>query len=417
MLVTYMNWRPQSRDLVWIILFLALHFTSRIRNDAQTETLAALALFELAEPRLSWFQGSNGARLIGIGIRLLLSYLLMGVTGGITSSYYLILLVPVVRGASLFGPLLSLSVTTVASLSYLSFLLFLDFDEIVIPLDQQQEISFRILFLYLTAWLTYQLARTNREQAERYQSLAEELSASNTNLVAAQAEVQRSERLAALGQLTAGLAHELRNPLGTIKNSAEMLARRLPVEDEIARELSGYISSEVDRTNDLVKRFLDFARPFRLRIAPAELADVIDRAIANVEASAASREVVLLRNDSPDLPAIPIDAQWVERLLTNLLSNAIEACPPGATVTLGARPSEGGVELTVTDNGRGIAPENLANIFNPFFTTKAEGTGLGLAIVSKIVDEHHGRILVESQPGAGATFRVWLPDRQEGISS
>jgi signal transduction histidine kinase len=313
--------------------------------------------------------------------------------------------------------LLSLSVTTVASLSYLSFLLFLDFDEIVIPLDQQQEISFRILFLYLTAWLTYQLARTNREQAERYQSLAEELSASNTNLVAAQAEVRRSERLAALGQLTAGLAHELRNPLGTIKNSAEMLARRLPAEDEIARELSGYISSEVDRTNDLVERFLDFARPFRLRIAPAELADVIDRAIASVEVTAAARGVTLLRNDSPDLPAIPIDAQWVERLLTNLLSNAIEACPPGATVALGARPTEGGVELTVTDNGLGISPENLATIFNPFFTTKAEGTGLGLAIVSKIVDEHHGRILVESQPGAGANFRVWLPDRQEGATA
>jgi signal transduction histidine kinase len=110
-----------------------------------------------------------------------------------------------------------------------------------------------------------------------------------------------------------------------------------------------------------------------------------------------------------------VDAQWVESLLTNLLSNAIEACPPSATVSLAARRAEGGVELSVTDTGPGIAPENLATIFNPFFTTKADGTGLGLAIVSKIVDEHHGRILVESPPGAGATFRVWLPDRQEGV--
>ena len=408
-----MSWIPTSRDAVWVLLFLALHFSSRIVNDAEAEMLAAFAIFELVEPRFAYFHQTGQGRFLGVAIRLVLAYLLMGVTGGITSSYYLILLLPVVRAATLFGPLVSLMATLVAALSYLSFLLYLDFATQVIPLDQQQEISFRILCLFLASYLTYQLARTNREQAVRYQTLASEFADANANLKAAQSEVQRSERLAALGQLTAGLAHELRNPLGTIKNSAEMLAKRMPATDPIARELSGYISTEVDRTNELVKRFLDFARPFRLRVEAAELSEVIDRAIQQVEMRAAQHKVTIIRNDSPDVGPLPIDAQWVEQLVANLLGNAIDASPEGAAVTILTRPVEGGAELAVVDRGVGIAPENIASVFNPFFTTKADGTGLGLAIVSKIVDEHRGRIHVESVPGEGSTFRIWLPDRQE----
>ncbi len=408
-----MSWIPTSRDAVWVLLFLALHFSSRIVNDAEAEMLAAFAIFEIVEPRIAYFRLSRQGRFLGVTLRLLLAYLLMGVTGGITSSYYLILLLPVVRAATMFGPVLTLMATLTAALSYLSFLLYLDSATQVIPLDQQREISFRILFLFLAAYLTYQLARTNREQAVRYQTLASEFATANENLKAAQSEVQRSERLAALGQLTAGLAHELRNPLGTIKNSAEMLAKRMPAADPIARELSGYISTEVDRTNELVKRFLDFARPFRLRVEAAELSEVIDRAIQQVESRAAQHKVTIIRNDSPDVGPLPIDAQWIEQLIANLLGNAIDASPEGSAVTILTRPVEGGAELAVVDRGVGIAPENIANVFNPFFTTKADGTGLGLAIVSKIVDEHRGRIHVESVPGEGSTFRIWLPDRQE----
>ncbi len=373
--------------------------------------LIALALVELLEPRIAYLNEQRAGRLIGVGLRLAIGYLLIGVTGGIESSYYLILMLPVVRGASLFGAWSSAAITVLAALSYLSFLLFLDFTTTVIPQDQQQEIMFRVLFLVLAAFLTYELARANREQAIRFQGLATELAQTNTNLKAAQSEVQRSERLAALGQLTAGLAHELRNPLGTIKNSAELLAKRIPATDSLGHELSSYISEEVDRTNDLVKRFLDFARPFRLRIELVELAEVIDRAIQQVETRAASKGITILRNDSPDLQPAPVDAQWIEALLANLLANAIDASPEGSTVTLMSRPAEGGIELSVLDRGTGIPPETMPNIFNPFFTTKADGTGLGLAIVSKVVDEHGGRIAVESKPGEGSQFRIWLPDR------
>ena len=408
-----MSWTPTSRDAVWVVLFLALHFSSPIVNDAEGEILVAFALFEIIEPRIGVFRDSRRGRLLGVAIRLVFAYLLMGVTGGITSSYYLILLLPVVTAATFFGAIVTMAATSLAALSYLSFLLFLDFEQLKIPLDQQQEISFRILFLFLAAYLTYELGRNNREQMVRYQNLAGELALANDNLKAAQTEVLRSERLAALGQLTAGLAHELRNPLGTIKTSAEMLARKLPADDLIAKELSGYISTEVDRTNELVKRFLDFAKPFRLNVELSDLREVIDRAAHQVEARAEARGCTIIRNDSPDVHELPIDAQWICQLVSNLLANAIDASPPGSVVTVLTRPAEGGAEIAVIDRGAGIATENMGSIFNPFFTTKSEGTGLGLAIVSKIVDEHRGRIFVESELGVGTSFRVWLPDRQE----
>lgn len=401
------------RDALWVLLFLALHFSSPIVNPAEVELLIAAAIFELCEPRIGFFREKAAGRMASVLVRLLIAYLLIGVTGGITSSYYLILLLPVVTAATLFEAVGTFVLTALTGASYLSFLLYLDFNQYTVPPDQQQEISFRILFLFLAAFLTYQLARNSREAVSRYQTLADELKEANRNLLAAQADAQRSERLAALGQLTAGLAHELRNPLGTIRTSAEMLAKRVPASDELAKELTGYISSEVDRTNELVKRFLDFAKPFRLQVTAVDLREVIDRAIQQVKSRAEAKRVTIYRQDSPELPEIPLDAQWIEQMLANLLANAIDASPEDAVVTVISREAEGGVELSVADRGAGIPEQNRQVIFNPFFTSKAEGTGLGLAIVSKIVDEHHGRIFVESNPGEGATFRVWLPRRME----
>ena len=121
------------------------------------------------------------------------------------------------------------------------------------------------------SYATYQLAKAKREEATKYQRAAEQLAEANENLKEAQAEVRRAERLAALGQLTAGLAHELRNPMGTMKTSAELLARNVEKENAIAREMAGYISDEVDRTNSLITRFLDFARPQHLKMETGDL--------------------------------------------------------------------------------------------------------------------------------------------------
>jgi signal transduction histidine kinase len=255
----------------------------------------------------------------------------------------------------------------------------------------------------------HQLAAATRAQARQYQAAARDLAAANQRLQQAQDAVRRSERLAALGQLTAGLAHELRNPLGTIKASAEVLLRQLDANPQVARELAGYVRDEVDRINLLITRFLDFARPLEPRLAPTDINTLLDRAIAEVQRHANPNAVLFVRNYSPDIEPIPADESLLERVFTNLLTNAVEASAHGATVTVKTRPLARGVEVAVIDRGHGIHPAQRENIFNPFFTTKASGVGLGLAIVSKIVDGHRGRLSVESEPGQGSVFRVWLP--------
>jgi signal transduction histidine kinase len=263
----------------------------------------------------------------------------------------------------------------------------------------------------VAGYLANMLAESNREQARRHKSVAEQLAIANRNLNEAEAAVRRSERLAALGQLSAGLAHELRNPLGTIRASAEMLSKNMSQENDLAREMAGFISTEVDRTNSLVTRFLEFARPLRLRLSKAELGEVIDRAVANLEHGSPRYQVSVYKNYSPDIPPFLFDSELVERVMYNLLLNSVQATPAGGAITVKTRSVNGKAEISVIDRGTGIEPKHMESIFNPFFTTKPDGVGLGLAIVSKVVDEHGGRMSIESEPGKGSVFRVYLPIR------
>ena len=162
-----------------------------------------------------------------------------------------------------------------------------------------RELALRLIFLAVAGNLTNTLAEALRLQFAKTKAVADQLAEANRNLQEAEEAVRRSDRLAALGQLAAGLAHELRNPLGTIRASAEMLTRSVAAENEVAREVAGFISSEVDRTNSLVTRFLDFVRPLQLRQAPADLAQVLDRAVAMVERDAASARSPSIRTTRP----------------------------------------------------------------------------------------------------------------------
>jgi two-component system, NtrC family, sensor histidine kinase HydH len=299
----------------------------------------------------------------------------------------------------------------IAAAAYLSFLLFLDWDHQYIPVDQLKELMLRVALLPVVGFLTHQLAEANRVRARNYQAVAEQLVTANRNLQEAEAAVRRADRLAALGQLTAGLAHELRNPLSTIRTSAEMLTKTLSSDSEVSRELAGYIGSEVDRTNSLITRFLEFARPIRLRLEVSDIAACIERAVAQLERHSPPLNVTVFKNFSPDVRPFPFDGELLERVFYNLLINAAQASGENGVVTVKTRQADGEVEVSVIDRGAGIDPKHMENIFNPFFTTKREGVGLGLAIVSKIVDEHSGRILVESTPGEGSVFVVYLPAR------
>jgi signal transduction histidine kinase len=192
-----------------------------------------------------------------------------------------------------------------------------------------------------------------------------------------------------------------------------MLSKTVPSENEVARELAGYIGSEVDRTNSLITRFLEFARPLRLRLDTSDVTACLDRAIAQVERLTPPLDVAIFKNYSPDVRPFLFDAELMERVFYNLVLNAAQASPKKGAVTVKTRPAGAEVEISVIDRGSGIDPKDRENIFNPFFTTKSEGVGLGLAIVSKIVDEHGGHILVESRSGEGSVFLVYLPARRE----
>lgn len=405
-------WRRylRPRDLVWLLLFIALAAASPEPGPIVPAFLVALGIVQVLKPRLG--------PVVSILIELGLCYVLIGYGGALSSSFYPILFLPVISAATNFGPRGIVLSSLGASAVYLSFLSYLDWKTEYIDREGTFELALRVLWFPVVGYLTYQLAEAYRAQARKAEAAAQDLAAANQRLQEAQAEVRRSERLAALGQLTAGLAHELRNPLGTMKSSAEMLQRQVAGENDIAREMAGFIAGEVDRTNSLITRFLDFARPQRLRLESGDLAALLDRVVERFEreTSGAANSVTVYKNYSPDIPPAAFDEQLLERALLNLVVNAAQASPPGAVVTIKTRlvETDSGpcAEIAVIDRGSGIEPKNLESIFNPFFTTKPEGVGLGLAIVSKIVDEHGGRILVESTPGEGSVFRVYLPVRQ-----
>ena len=400
--------RPQ--DFVWLLLFGGLALVSPERSLYEVGILTALGIFQVAEPRIAFFVTPRG-KVMSAALKLLFGFLLIGFTGGITSRYYLILLLPVVSAATTLGLIGTMVITLLACASYLVFLTpwFLDPDRWEITSEGIGVLSLNVMFLPVVGFLTNQLAEANRKQVRRYQLTAEQLTEANQNLQLAEAAVRRSERLAAIGQLSAGLAHELRNPLGTVKASAEMLARCIPEENGTIRELTGFISSEVDRANSLVTRFLDFARPLQVKLVVSDLTDALDRAVSQMEHHHPPFAIRVIKNYSPDIRPFAFDAELIERVAYNLLLNAVQASAPGGTVTLKTRTAEGWVEFSVIDRGAGIEGAHRENIFNPFFTTKRDGVGLGLAIVARIVDEHKGKITVESEHGAGSVFRVLLP--------
>jgi len=233
--------------------------------------------------------------------------------------------------------------------------------------------------------------------------------------------VRVADRLAVVGEMAAGLAHEIRNPLASIAGSSQML-REIPEIPEISRPLLDIIGRESARLNNLISDFLAYTRPSLREVGPVEMSGLIREiaaAVSTGEARDAGVEVV-----PPDRGSFPVegDAELLRQVLWNLVRNAVQATPRGGTVRINllsqVRHRETYVVVSVSDTGAGIDPAHLGRIFHPFFTSKEGGTGLGLAISHRIVQFHKGFIEVRSTPGAGSTFTVFLPrHRSEGASS
>jgi signal transduction histidine kinase len=230
--------------------------------------------------------------------------------------------------------------------------------------------------------------------------------------------MKERERLAALGQMAAGLAHEIRNPLGSIKGAAQVLE---PISAESAdtstKEFLGIIVEEVDRLNKIVSQFLDYARPYRGDQKPLDANDVVRKTLQLIEKETQAVRVETSTSLVDGLPPVRADAEQLRQVFLNLALNAVQAMPQGGQLAVSTslrRSTRRGaaaafLEVRFRDTGVGIPPQDLRNLFIPFFTTKDKGTGLGLPISQRIIENHGGTIEVRSQPGAGATFTVLLP--------
>src|SRR5579863_6927407 len=327
-----MNQRFKLRvqDVILTVMFGALIYLAH--DIWEKSFISGLAVLQLVEGRIPFLTTLWG-RTASVVLQLMIVWLLIGITDGVTSSYYLMLLLPLVSTASYLGVAGTMASSIAAILAYLSFLLYLDFKEVYVPPEQIHILAIRCLTLAIAAVLVNSLAAAIRTQSAKYKLIAEQLTV-------AEAAVRRSERLAALGQLSAGLAHELRNPLGSIKGSADLLVRSASHDDPMAKELAGIISAEVDRTNSLVTRFLDFARPLEPRRESTDITSVIDQAVTRAK-------VEVVRDYAASLPRLAIDPELMEQVFLNLVTNASQASAPGDLITIRTREVDEQAEVSV----------------------------------------------------------------------
>jgi signal transduction histidine kinase len=225
-------------------------------------------------------------------------------------------------------------------------------------------------------------------------------------------ELIRAERLALLGTVAAGIAHEVRNPLEAIKGAAHVIQAHA-TSDENARKFTRIIQEEVTGLDRFLSGFLELARPAPVRLGPVAVASVVEEVLALL-GPVLSESSVKVQTQLPDeLPPIQGESHQISQVVLNLCLNAIQAMPEGGTLTASSRAAtldgQRGVELRIEDTGRGVSDEIRHRIFEPFITTKVDGSGLGLAVSRAIIDRHHGRIWLATEATHGTTFCVWLP--------
>ena len=232
-------------------------------------------------------------------------------------------------------------------------------------------------------------------------------------------QISRAEHLATLGELAAGLAHEIRNPLAGIAGVIEIIGRDLP-ESSPSREVLKEVQQEVLHIKQILSDLLDYARPKPSAFRAGDLNLTAEHAVGLARQQALSRPIGIELVEAEGLSEVEHDAAQIQQVLLNLLLNSVQAIEAaGGTGTVGVvlGRADNFATISVNDTGRGIPPEALPNIFRPFFTTKRQGTGLGLSLTKRIVEDHGGRIEVTSQPGVGTRFTVWLPLRAPAKAS
>lgn len=358
---------------------------------------------------------THGKQILLVGFYLVLCTVLVWLTRGEEESpLWIVYFLPIIITATHFSFKVTLTVSSAALLLFVSHL----------PLSLYRKDHFKTEFLpemlgfgimfFLVGTLVQNFTQRNRQQLSQTRELnnqllkkQQELKMSLEQLESAEKSLRAKERLASLGELSAGIAHEIRNPLGIISSSAQMLEHKYPLRQD--RELLDIIQEESSRLNSLITDFLFFGRQLEPQRQDCELAPLIRRQLDSLKEMAGRQGVELVFANHCTNDVAFIDAAMIQQVLLNLFLNALEATPPGGRVDVSLVHKQAHFEIVITDTGCGIAPEHRDKIFDPFFTTKGSGTGLGLANSYKIVQSHGGDISCETTVGAGTAMTLILP--------
>jgi signal transduction histidine kinase/putative methionine-R-sulfoxide reductase with GAF domain len=263
------------------------------------------------------------------------------------------------------------------------------------------------------AGLAIQNASMYQELKNFSRQMEEKIQKTTADLRKTESQLIRSEKLAALGQLAAGIAHEIRNPLTSINILIHSLRERLPSENSQQEDLK-VIEEEIHRMNEIVDQFLRFAKPASPLLEKTDVLSIFEETLQLLRPQIEKQRIVV-EKEFQALPMIQMDPEQMKQAMLNLLLNAIQAMPEGGQLTMKGQNSKDGqwIHLSIEDSGMGISPEDIDKLFDPFFSTKERGIGLGLSITHRIIDQHHGKIEVENAPEKGTIFTVWLPIHYE----
>ncbi len=347
----------------------------------------------------------KGLALVGlIAITSVLHYLTDPHYGLLHGIYQRLYYAPVILGAYWYGVPGGLLAAAGAGLAYIPHIRLTWSGNPAYSASQYAE----VVMFFVAGLLVGVLANQQRRLTARYRRAAAALEEANRELRESQEQIRRADRLSALGEMAAGLAHELRNPLASVKGAFEIVAAKVSPGSPEA-EFAEIGARELSRLDDLLKRFLSYARPHPPQLRQAWLDDVIRHVVALLGPEAERAGVEMTVDGTEAVPQILVDVEQIQQVFLNVLLNAIQASPRGGRVQLRAGRDGSSAVVDILDEGPGISVEHRARVFDPFFTTKEKGTGLGLAVSARIVAAHRGDIEVQTAPGGGTCMRIRLP--------
>ncbi|MBI3930866.1 MAG: HAMP domain-containing protein [Chloroflexi bacterium] len=270
------------------------------------------------------------------------------------------------------------------------------------------------------------MVATLEQSSERLKGKNQQLDAQNEELQRqaqalreAQEQLVRAERLAAIGQLAGGVGHEIRNPLGAIKNAiyyvkGKVATSELARKEPRVRQFLDIMDDEINSANKIINDLLGYSRVGKPAVSPTKIEEVVKDALSHIPIA---ENIELVKRLEADLPEVNIDSDQIRQVMVNIIMNAVQAMPEGGKLTIVTRQRDEFLEVAIADTGYGIPQEAMGKIFDPLFTTKAKGVGLGLAVSKSIIDRHQGYIAVESEVGKGSTFTIKLPLKADRLNS